>query len=428
MIVGSLRAGRVLGLAALAGALTVSSGASAITVDNLEGLEEIYGSYAPGGDCSREPRVTIAKPGMTFRANGRTVEVTRVEYAASFFGNFYEGITLAFYPFPRSDSDMGSVLMYVNNDEVRGNILIDAEAVPGQRLDPFQAALAGNYQLCPGTGSGVAPVQAAALAEVPGVPLEWTNLAAMVGHYPGSYSEDNIDLFDKGAIAAALRALLGDKMAVLEENLSTVGPLERQGNLYYIYGNAPHRGGEDQAYVLIDSAKRAVQVGLWEQGKLTVYAPASGRLQTPPDIRTMLSNSPGELANAAPGTPWELLPVQGREPIAYVEAAASPSITSMSIYCENGRPYMAALMARAQNGTQITLTWNFAGRLVDIPVQRANNDGTYWVGPASPQLLQLLMTQRDNAFLRIDGRLEGEASLAEAPAALRTSLRTCVRF
>src|SRR5690606_9634106 len=133
---------------------------------------------------------------------------------------------------------------------------------------------------------------------VAGTPLEWTNLASLVGRYPGSYSEDNIDLFDQGAVAAALRAALGDKMAVLEENLSTVGPLGRQGNIYYIYGNAPHRGGEDQAYVLIDPARRAVQVGLWERGRLTVYAPASGRLPVPPDIRTMLDNSPGELANA----------------------------------------------------------------------------------------------------------------------------------
>src|SRR3546814_3995783 len=89
-------------------------------------------------------------------------------------------------------------------------------------------------------------------------------------------------------------------MSVLKTNLATVGPLERQGNLYYIFGNAPHRGGEDQAYVLIDATKQAVQVGLWEKGKLTVYAPASGRLPEPANIRAMMVNSPGEMANPAP--------------------------------------------------------------------------------------------------------------------------------
>lgn len=419
-----------VGLAALAGGLAISPPAWAVTLDGLKGngLEHIYGSYAPGGDCSREPRVTIDDSGMTFQAASRTVQRARVEYAATFFGMRYEGIALAFFPFPRSDSDMGQVLMLVNDDEKPGTIRIEANAEPGQRLDPFQAALSGSYLLCAGTGSGVAPPRTAEPEPVAGVPLEWNNLRASVGRYPGTYAEDNIDLFDKGAIAAALRAALGDKMEVLKTNLSTVGPLERQGNFYYIMGNAPHRGGEDQAYVLIDGARRAVQVGLWEQGRLTVYAPAGGRLPIPPAVQRMLDNSPGETANAAPGTPWEVLPVQGREPVAYVEPAASPSITSLSIYCEKGRPYMAMLLGKPGAGTRMTMTWNFAGRLVNIPVQRANNAGTYWVGPADSQLLQLLMSQRGMVYLRIDGRLEGEASLAEAPEVLRTTLRTCVRL
>lgn len=418
-------------LAVLAGGVAVSSAASAVTITGLKGsgFDHIYGSYAPGGDCSREPRVTLDDAGMTFRAIGRSVQRTRVEYAASFFGMSHEGIALAFFPFTKSDNDMGAVLMIVNDEERPGTIRIESNAEPGQRVDPFEVALTGSYQLCPGTGSGVAPPQVAEPQRFAGTPLEWTNLRSLVGRYPGTYAEDNIDLFDKGAIAAALRAILGGKMEVLKTNLSTVGPLQRQGNIYYIYGNAPHRGGEDQAYVLIDSVRRAVQVGLWEQGKLTVYAPVSGRLPVPPDIQRFLDNSPGETANAAPGTPWEVLPVQGRAPVAYVEPAASPSITSLSIYCENGRPYMSALLGRPAAGTRLTFTWNFAGRLVDIPLQRATNAGTYWVGGISgTPLLQHLMTQRDMVYLRINGRLEGEASLAQAPSVLRTTMRGCVQL
>ena len=425
------RGRRVLGLALAANALMVTDSAQAVSIDGLQGAEfdHIYGSYAPDGDCAREPRVTIAEAGMTFRADGRTVTATRIEYAASFFGGFYEGIALAFFPFPRSDSDLGPVLMYVNEDEKPGTVRIEANAEPGQRLDPFHATLAGIYQLCAGTGSGGTPPAVAEAVPVPGTPLEWTNLPGLVGRYPGSYAEDNIDLFDKGAIAAALRAVLGEKMSVLEINLSTVTPLKREGNLYYIMGNAPHRGGEDQAYVLIDAAKRAVQVGLWEQGKLSVYAPASGRLPEPSEVGAMLARSPGETANAAPGTPWEVLPVQGRAPVAYVEAAASPSIISITVYCENGRPYMAMFLDKPGTGTRSTMTWNFAGRLVDIPVQRANNAGTYWVGGiAGTSLIEHLMTQKDMVYLRIDGRLEGEASLSNAPAALRATMRQCVNL
>src|SRR5690554_7909336 len=102
------RGRRVLSLALAANALMVTDSAQAVSIDGLQGsgFDHIYGSYAPDGDCAREPRVTIAGPGMTFRADGRTVTATRIEYAASFFGGLYEGIALAFFPFPRSDSDL----------------------------------------------------------------------------------------------------------------------------------------------------------------------------------------------------------------------------------------------------------------------------------------------------------------------------------
>lgn len=275
------------------------------------------------------------------------------------------------------------------------------------------------------------PATAAAAEDAPvaGTPLEWTNLADLAGRYPGSYSKENIDFLDRGAIAAALRSALGEKMAVLSTNLSTVGPLERYGNIYYIYGNAPHRGGEDQAYILIDASRKQVQVGLWEKGKLSVFAPASGRLPEPPDIRKLLANSPGETANSAPGTPWELLPVQGRAPVAFVEAAASASIASVTSYCEQGRPYMAMLLNRPVAGARLTLTWNFAGQIVNLPVQRANNAGTYWVGGlAGTPLLQHLTSQKEMAYLRIDGRSEGEVSLIDAPGVLREAMRSCVKL
>lgn len=84
----------------------------------------------------------------------------------------------------------------------------------------------------------------AAAREAAGVPtpLEWTDLAVLAGRYPGNYSSHNIEMFEKGAVAAALRDLLGARMATLKFNLSTVGPLTRFESIYFIYGSAPHRG------------------------------------------------------------------------------------------------------------------------------------------------------------------------------------------
>src|SRR3546814_18278255 len=87
---------------------------------------------------------------MTFRASGRDVKTTRLEYAASIFGVRYEGITLAFYPFVKSDNTLGPVLVYVNDEEKPGAIRISADAEPGRPLDHFHAAIAGTYKLCAG--------------------------------------------------------------------------------------------------------------------------------------------------------------------------------------------------------------------------------------------------------------------------------------
>ena len=85
-------AGIFLGLPGVAGAVTLTS---------LKGmdLEGSYGSYAPRGDCSRGASLEINETGFTFKASGQTVKSTRFEYAASFLGPTYEGVSAVFFSF-----------------------------------------------------------------------------------------------------------------------------------------------------------------------------------------------------------------------------------------------------------------------------------------------------------------------------------------
>src|SRR3546814_20876256 len=90
---------------------------------------------------------------------------------------------------------------------------------------------------------------------------------------------------------------------------------------------------------------------------------------------------------------------------------------------------MAMLLNKPAVGAGIIMTWNFAGRIVDIPVQRAKNDGTYWVGGITgTPLLRHLMTQKDMGYLRLNGRHEGEASLTNATAAHRQPMSQCAQL
>lgn len=425
-----------LALVGTAVSIFAFAAANALPLSNLkdQGVDHIFGTYSPSGNCSKEPRVVIDQNGMRFHANGREVRPQRVEYALSFMGQSYEGITAVFFPFPVSNTDYGRVIMFVNDDEQSGVIRFDSDLPRGQRADPFHSAFtdAGLFRLCEDSAPTrtPAPAQPEPALIRRGVPAEWNNLASLVGKYPGVDANDSIDIFEKGAVAAALKALLGPKMQAFQTNLSAVSPLQRAGRYFYLSGNAPHQGGVEQAYLMIDPARRQVQVGLWERGKLTVYSSATGaRLPVVPDIRRMLDISPPETAVPLPGTPWEVVPVQGRAPIAYVSAAASPNIEALSLYCEGGKPFMAMLLNKPARDTAMTMTWNFSGRLVNIPVQRANNGGTQWIGGLSgTELVPLLMQQRGTVMLRINGRLEGEASLDNSATVLRNTMRSCTRL
>lgn len=408
----------------------------ALPLSRLEGqgLDHIFGSYGPNGDCSSGPKVVIKEDGITFNARGREVRPDIIEYALTFFGQGYEGSASVFFPFPIGANDSGPVIMFVNDGERPGVIRFESDLPRGQRADPFHAEFtdAGLVRLCKSSATPrvLVPSQAVAAAVVQGVPVEWSNLVALVGRYPGSETKDNIDIFERGAVATALKARLGQKFPVLHANLSVVSPLQRAGRYFYLSGNAPHNGGIEQAYVMIDPVSEDVQVGLWERGRLTVYPPANGiRLAVPPDIRRMLDNSPPETAVPLPGTPWEVVPVQGRAPIAYVSAAASPNIEAISLYCESGKPFMAMLLNKPSAAGAMTATWNFSGRLVSIPVQRANASGTQWIGGLSgTQLIRLLTQERGTVMLRINGRQEGEASLDNAVTVLRSTMRGCAQF
>lgn len=202
--------------------------------------------------------------------------------------------------------------------------------------------------------------------------------------------------------------------------------MQREGTVYYLSGNAPHQGGEDMAYVLFDVARHAVQVGLWERGKLKVYAPPGGRIAPPADIRKLLDRSPPESAVAEPGVPWQTRPIAGHTPVAVAVAAASTYIMTLSVFCDRGRPVLAMLLHRSPPALPLTFTMVFHMGWVNVPMGRGNNAGTLWLADLSgSRLPRMLSSQVDVAYLRLNGNMQGEVSMQGAAAASKSALRGC---
>lgn len=126
--------------------------AQAIEVKDLEGFEALYGRYAPGGDCSRQPQIVVDRAGFTFDVGGNADRVTHPEYAASYGGNFYQGITQWFLPF-RSAQGF-PILMSFNHQERPGVLNIEGHDEGwrgGPPLTPRNKALVDGspYAKCP---------------------------------------------------------------------------------------------------------------------------------------------------------------------------------------------------------------------------------------------------------------------------------------
>ncbi len=115
----------------------------------------------------------------------------------------------------------------------------------------------------------------------------WQQLEKQVGKYPTETS-----LYSKGMVAERLRALLGDKLSVFNANMQVSSPLQKDG-VYYASGNKPHESGSEMAYLLLDPGSKEMEVGLVENGKLTVYRDGKTEIARPQDIRNMLSNLQG---------------------------------------------------------------------------------------------------------------------------------------
>lgn len=125
--------------------------ASAIEVSDLAGLEDIFGRYAPGGDCTRQPQILAEFKGLSFELTAATEKITNPEYAASYGPHDYNGISKWMFPFRSADGY--PILMTFNANEQKGALLIEVHDegwAGGPPVSPRNRVLVDGspYALC----------------------------------------------------------------------------------------------------------------------------------------------------------------------------------------------------------------------------------------------------------------------------------------
>ena len=84
---------------------------------------------------------------------------------------------------------------------------------------------------------------------------------------------DTDALLKEPAVRAQLEAMLGKQLPVLIRNLNVKGDVELIGGALALSGNAPHKGGEEEAIVCIADAGPVpyVEAAIFSKGKVTIF-------------------------------------------------------------------------------------------------------------------------------------------------------------
>ncbi len=393
---------------------------------DLKGMETggypaFFGTYAPKGDCAAKPRIVADQSGLTILYKDRKVHPKEFYFMYDAWGQQYQGPMMSFEPFATSPTDLGPLDFTFNADEKQGVLSVTSnDGVPGHD-SALARELTGPspYLRCGGPVEKVSPPP----PPPPVKALEWSDLNRAVGKYPNAYSP-----FATGDIAGQLKQLMGPKFEVLQKNIDVSGPWRKSGDLYYDSGNRRHDGGYNQAYIVFDKATRAIEVGLWEDGKLTIYSTGRSISPLPPDIIDLREHSPKQDA-VPPDTPWELRPVPGGAAVATRGTSGSPDIKSVSFLCSDHHPTFAAVLYKPFDGDRFTFAWNFKGWLVNVSMTPGNQNKTLWLAGLDKSYLPRKVAQADGViYLRINGMLEGQVSANGAAAAVKTALQSCYRF
>ena len=133
--------GRATGFVA---ALVAATAASAVEVDGLAGHDDLFGRYAPGGDCKRQPRIAVDASGISFEVAGKTEKATKLEYVLGFYGPDYQGIQKVILPFKRPDGEY-AIMMEFHTGEKPGALAISGHGegfAGGPPFSPRNKALA----------------------------------------------------------------------------------------------------------------------------------------------------------------------------------------------------------------------------------------------------------------------------------------------
>jgi hypothetical protein len=128
---------------------------------NLDAFAGLHGLYAPGGDCSDHPRITVDGDGLSVENGDSRYEFERFDHASNFGGVDYAGSSIWLMPLHGSERP---ILMTFNSGEQPGVLTVepyDRGWAGGPPLNRRHQRLVDGspYRRCGNMEAGEAPGQ-----------------------------------------------------------------------------------------------------------------------------------------------------------------------------------------------------------------------------------------------------------------------------
>ena len=444
-----------------AGLLVSASSSAQFRADpNLKGsgLDGNYGTYAPRGDCTREPRITVDDSGFTFRYGQHVTHPPTVATAGGWFGR--QDTLLAFFPFPTGVTQGESGLEAANPGPLL--MALDTQA--------FTLALSASNPRVPLTPLQQALIKHSPYARcgVPGAASHATGLSTATAPATATPQPDEKPLqinFGKDAIkpsaaqTAAIRRATADDLkdpvhpgqplyAVAVADLNDDGRPDLLIQYTYASGFCGSTGCSGIILMATPSGYASKGIDLPNCTTVAVL-PAMHHgmhdLQYDGDSPIWKWNGKKyDIAKAdLPGAnapAWVTRQATGH-PMMAVATPIDSTIKNLLVFCEQGTPLLAMVTRMPRPAGSATLTFVFRGWTVNVPLQQNTQETRLWVANLSRSDLPMWLAHRgtdsrtselarlaDMSFLRINGVMEGQISLENSTAATQAALSSCYRY
>ena len=123
---------------------------------------------------------------------------------------------------------------------------------------------------CSGRASRQSTLVGFALAMLLAPAAQAQDQAPPLRKYVGS--PDYTALLKEPNVKANLTAVAGKQLPALLRNLGVSGDVDRIGGALMVAGNAPHKGGEEEAVICVAEYDGKVEAALFSKSRVTVFA------------------------------------------------------------------------------------------------------------------------------------------------------------